>query len=73
MRFTVSRDIEKDLYRATLEIEAGDMLNVELSQTDRALLRECEQSGSISDKLLALETITRRIEETYAKEASQGK
>lgn len=69
MRFIVSRDTERDLFRVVLEIEELDVLGVALHPMDRALLRECELSGSISDKLLGLETLTRRIEEMHAKEA----
>lgn len=63
MKFTVRHDMDK--YVAQLEIDATDVLEAALDPTDRALLRECEHSSSISDKLLALETIARRVEEAY--------
>lgn len=71
MRFSVRRDAGR--YVAMLEFDSVDMAKATLDPMDQALLRECELSGSISDKVLALETITRRIEEKYAKEASREK
>jgi hypothetical protein len=48
------------------QIEITDMecLNAKFHDFDYALFEECEHSDKTSDKLLALETIARRIEET---------
>lgn len=42
----------------TMELES-----TRLDNFDRALIKECEESDSVADKLLALECIARRIEE----------
>lgn len=47
----------------TLMITASERVAARLDDWDRRLIAECEKSSSISDKLLALETIVRRIEE----------
>jgi len=46
-----------------LEITDDDLRLVNLLKVDELLIEECEKSEKISDKLLALETIARRIEE----------
>lgn len=40
-----------------------ELLHVKLYPCDRLLFDECEKSNKVSDKLLALELIARRIEE----------
>lgn len=63
MKFEQRRDTDADVIEYKLTITGGDMAAVELLGFDKLLLRECETSGKISDKLLALETLARRIEE----------
>ena len=72
MKLVVERDPENDLYTARLVIEGYELLETRLTEFDLLLLRECEHSESIADKLLGLETLTRRIEETYAKEGRKS-
>ena len=56
-------DIERDEMVYTLRIPLRSMVRANLQPLDRALIADCEGSSKISDKLLALETIARRIEE----------
>lgn len=60
-----------DLY-VSLVFEGFELRSVKLTDFDRALLRECEESSSIADRLLAFETMARRIEEQQ-KEVRDGK
>lgn len=43
--------------------EACEFVTVALHDVDRAFLRECDDSSLLSDKLLALEMLVRRIEQ----------
>jgi hypothetical protein len=45
-----------------LIISQSELETVKLQTGDRMLFQECESSDRISDKLLALETLVRRIE-----------
>lgn len=63
MKFEQSHKVVTDERVYTLTLTGSEMTAVELHEFDKLLLRECETSGKISDKLLALETIVRRIEE----------
>ena len=58
------------VYRLTLC--KSDLIFVNLDPIDRALIHECEASNSVADKLLALECITRRIEQQRTLEAPHG-
>ena len=61
MELTQERDeVGYTIYR--LVIPDIELVRCKLYQHDWLLLNECEQSGLISDKLLGLETIARRIE-----------
>lgn len=40
-----------------------DILDLQLSPFDHRFVRECEQSGKLSDKLLLLEFYARKLEE----------
>lgn len=46
-----------------LTIEERDMVHARFDRFDELLIKECEGSGMASDKLLALETIVRKIEQ----------
>lgn len=50
--------------KATLTIDVLDFLEFKPDEFSRLLFKECESSGSIADKLLALECVARRLEET---------
>ena len=50
--------------KVCIEITLTDQLRAKLQNWDHLLLRECEKSTSIADKVLGLEMITRRIEES---------
>lgn len=53
-----------DVIEFRLKIFPLDLRRMErLDELDRLLLKECEKSEKCSDKLLALETIVRRIEQ----------
>lgn len=57
-------NIEKDSTHFHLTITSEDLLFMKLDEFDRDLLDECMESNKISDILLGLETIVRRIEES---------
>lgn len=63
MKFQMQRDICADKIKVMLEIDGYEYMAAGLDHFDRLLIRECEGSDKTSDKLLALETIVRRIEE----------
>jgi hypothetical protein len=46
-----------------LRISDCELVMAELDTFDIMLIRECDTSASVADKLLALETIVRRIEQ----------
>lgn len=45
-----------------LTIKESELVRVVESRTDRTLMVECDKSGRVSDKLLALANLARRIE-----------
>ena len=65
MRLVTTRSEQGDGYVVQLKLDASDLVMAKLTPHDRMLLSECENSSAISDKLLALETIARRVEEAY--------
>lgn len=69
MRWIWERDSQNDTIRYTVEITSQDLEEARLTAFDRRLIHECEGSSRVSDKLLALETLARRIEDL--EEASQ--
>lgn len=71
MRFMTKKSERGDGYVVQLELDASDLVRAKLTPHDRMLLAVCEQSTSISDKLLALETIALRVEEAYQQEGLQ--
>ena len=67
--FTDSLDRNERVFKLT--ITNDEMMRCGFQPFDRLLLTECEASSAISDKLLALETIARRVEESSPSAASQ--
>lgn len=58
-----TEDFESGERVYTLRIGSGEMVRANLRPFDRVLIADCEGSDKVSDKLLALETIARRVEE----------
>lgn len=50
----------------TFYLNVSDLVKFNPDKFDRFLLSECEKSPKTSDKLLALETIYRKVEEVNA-------
>jgi hypothetical protein len=73
MIFSMQENVERDERTYTIKVQMGELVRANLSRFDRALIAECEASGKVSDKLLALETIARRIEESAATERTASK
>lgn len=48
----------------TVVLKEEDFVNNLFDKLDRLLLEECEKSNSVADKILALETIVRRYEQS---------
>jgi len=63
MKFQYRRDLTTNATHYYLVLEDADVAWAPLDQFDRMLIKECEGSKSIADKLLALECIARKIEE----------
>lgn len=63
MRLNFVRDDKYGEQIYTLRILDEERVRMRLHESDHLLLKECEASNKVSDKLLALETIARRIEE----------
>lgn len=64
MELVYYTDKIKGVSHYNLTVPDGDLAKMKLHDFDRLLLVECEKSKKVSDKLLALETIVRRIEES---------
>jgi hypothetical protein len=64
MRFSYWRDPGTLTRKYTIEIKDCDILRMRrFDHLDTLLISECEGSESVSDKVLGLELLTRRIEE----------
>jgi hypothetical protein len=71
--FTVERDLATNRVRYTLDVDSMALAQVDLDPLDRALVRECGGDDStIADKLLALETLMRRMQEQQTEPHHQG-
>ena len=70
MIFQMVDNMERDERTYTLKLCMGELIAGTLYEFDRRLIAECEASDKVSDKLLALETIVRRIEESATTENS---
>lgn len=66
MIFQMEENLERDARTYTLKVRGDELVTATLFPFDRRLIAECEASDKISDKLLALETIVRRVEESCA-------
>ncbi len=53
-----------DILKVKLIIKDVDLVKTRFDKSDRAFLEKCNASNKISDMLLGLEMITRRIEES---------
>jgi len=62
---TYDDSAKRKIYK--LEIDNFELYKVSFYSHDRLLFDECEKSDKISDKLLALEKVVRRIEESNGK------
>ena len=71
MKLSKYKLISEDSTRWLLEFTNQEFVVNELSWFDRALLAECDKSNSIADKLLALETIARKIEDKELEEKNR--
>lgn len=56
--------------RVVLECTEHEITDLALNYYDMRLLRECEASEKVSDKLLALQLIAKRMEQHQARAAS---
>ena len=63
MWLVANLDFVDGLRTFRLEISEHEMQRASFAALDFRLMRECEGSDSVADKLLGLETIARRIEE----------
>jgi len=58
----------EDIFDLRIKISKLDVIKmVQFDLLDKLLLKECEASESCADKLLALETLVRRIEQGQEK------
>ena len=62
MKLLCEKDIENQQTRYTLVMTDLDLIKVRLGAFDKLLIDKCEQSDKVSDKLLGLETIARKVE-----------
>lgn len=63
MRFTTTEDLETNNTKHVLTITRSEMAKISLTGFDRALIKECEESDLISDRLLILEMLARKLEQ----------
>lgn len=64
MKIEIQRADYDDKILVRIEIEGFEYTRAKFSPFDRMLIADCETSEKVSDKLLALETIARKIEES---------
>ncbi|HUU88395.1 MAG TPA: hypothetical protein VMX17_11680 [Candidatus Glassbacteria bacterium] len=69
MRILSYNDTAQSKRRYLITIDDIDMMDVNFTDFDRSILKDCEKSNSIADKILALELIARRIEESQKKDS----
>lgn len=62
MTLTKSKEMYDAVY--TLRISRQEVIGARLNRNDFSLLRGCERSAKISDKILGLTILARRIEES---------
>lgn len=62
MRAKIYRDIETNESVTEIRVAEVDLQCLRLTPLDRLLIKECDESNSLADHLLALETIVRKHE-----------
>ena len=62
MKLTRTHDLKGRRTTYTLTIEDSEIVRMHLDRFDMRLITDCSTSNKISDVLLGLETIARRIE-----------
>ena len=63
MKLTKEEDLKTGDIIFKIRVTEESMCNPFLNAWDRCLIAECEESNSVADKLLMLETIARRKEQ----------
>lgn len=66
MKLTSYKDHKERICHWHLVIDESEFYSamIDLDNMDKALVKECDESHSIADKLLALEVIFRRMEQS---------
>lgn len=73
MQFTESYDLLTGEFTYTIKIERRELIHTTFYSFDRALFDDCNtENVTIADRLLALELIARRIEESELKVSPSG-
>ena len=62
MKLTCIRDEKNQQAIYSLSISDAEYIRPHFDSFDRLLINECETSNKVSDKLLALEMIARKVE-----------
>jgi len=62
MNLRIWKDENNNETQCLVTIKDCELVQASLDQIDRKLLKECEISSKVSDGLLALEMLTRKIE-----------
>ncbi len=63
MKLEVTQDIANNEQIYTLTIPYFEWMKARIYPQDKLLFDECDKSDKLSDKILGLETLVRRIEE----------
>lgn len=71
MKFELNKDCLTYKLTMCLELGPDDMSRARLNHWDNVLITSCEKSDKVSDKLLALETLVRRVEEGVLREDTE--
>ena len=64
MKFEVTQDLGSLEQRYLITISYNEWVEAKFHSMDKTLFEECDKSEKVSDKLLGLETLVRRIEES---------
>ena len=68
MKIKSFHDAETETNKYIIEVSLQEFASIKFDEFDWKLLDECSKSTKISDALLALETIARKIEEQIKKD-----
>jgi len=72
MKFETRQDIKTNDKVFILTVTVLDYVKAKFDNLDRMLLRDCEsKDATIADKLLALEMIARRVEDSTSREKQE--